>query len=61
MPLLPFGAAPFKQTSDTTHVLKAGDTMTGTLDMQANIIILKDANGVNWSLAINTDGSLKTS
>lgn len=34
--LLPFGSAPYNQSKDTIHVLKAGDTMTGPLNIQGS-------------------------
>lgn len=61
MSLLPFSSAPYKQTSDTIHLKKAGDQMSGTLNMGRNPIIIKDTNADRWALSANTDGSLNTS
>lgn len=38
----------------------SGDTMTGTLDMQDNYILLTSPNGTRYQLSVSNDGALLT-
>lgn len=45
---------------DSRYVKKSGDTMTGSLNMGQNEIILKDSNNVEWKITIDTTGNIIT-
>ena len=45
---------------DSRYVNLSGDTMTGILNVSNYGIILKDSDGVNWLMTVDTDGAIIT-
>lgn len=60
MSLLPFTSSPINSRTDARWVNVTGDTMTGTLDMGTNAIILRSSDGSRWALTVGNDGALHT-
>lgn len=58
--LLPFGSAPYNQSKDTIHVLKAGDTMSGTLYSEVTGIAQEwlDGGGNFYAQAISNSANV---